>query len=53
MIHINLNKAKQIAHKIRRSARQVEFQPYDSAISKQIPGEVTRAEEQRKAIRKK
>lgn len=53
MIHINLNKAKEIAHNIRRKARQKEFQPYDDVISKQIPGEINKAEEQRKAIRKK
>lgn len=53
MISINLNKAKEITHKLRREARAKEFEPFDNAISKQIPGEVNGAEEQRQAIREK
>jgi hypothetical protein len=53
MITINLDKAKTIAHNIRRAARAVEFQPYDDAIAKQIPGQMAGAEEARAAIREK
>ena len=53
MITINITKAKTIAHDIRRAARAVEFQPYDDAIAKQIPGQMAGAEEARAAIRAK
>ena len=53
MITINIDKAKTIAHDKRRAAREVEFQPYDEAIAKQIPGQVEGAEEARAAIRAK
>ena len=53
MITININKAKAIAHDKRRVAREVEFQPYDEAIAKQIPGQVEGAEAARAAIRAK
>ena len=53
MITINIDKAKDVAHNIRRAARAVEFQPYDDAIAKQIPGQMTGAEEARAVIRAK
>ena len=53
MITINIDKTKTIAHDKRREARSVEFQPYDDAIAKQIPGQMTGAEEARAAIRAK
>lgn len=53
MITINVDKAKAIAHDIRRAARSVEFEPYDNAIAKQIPGQAEGAEAARAAIRTK
>jgi hypothetical protein len=54
MIKINLEKAKEIAHELRREARAREFAPWDEIISKQIPGEsLARAEEERQRIREK
>jgi len=53
MITINIDKAKAIAHDKRRAAREVEFQPYDEAIAKQIPGQVEGAEAARATIRAK
>jgi hypothetical protein len=53
MITINITKAKTIAHDKRREARAVEFQPYDEAIAKQIPGQMEGAEAARAAIRTK
>lgn len=53
MITINIDKAKTIAHDKRREARAVEFQPYDDAIAKQIPGQTAGAEEARAVIRAK
>jgi len=53
MITINIDKAKAVAHNIRRAARATEFEPYDSAIAKQIPGQVAGAEEARAVIRTK
>lgn len=53
MITINLEKARAIAHDVRRAARAAEFKPFDEAIAKQIPGEFEAAEEARKAIRSK
>ena len=53
-ITINIEKAKLIAHDKRRVLREREFAPYDSIISKQIPGDSsTKAEEARKEIREK
>jgi hypothetical protein len=53
-IIINLNKAKDIGHTMRRDARTKEFAPYDEIISKQIPGaSVVEAEAARQAIREK
>jgi len=53
MITINITKAKAVAHDLRRAARSVEFQPYDDAIAKQIPGQAEGAETARAAIRTK
>ena len=54
MITINLNKAKDIAHDIRRAKREEEFAPLDAIIMKQIPGnDATEAEAARQAIRDK
>jgi hypothetical protein len=54
MITINITKAKDIAHDIRREARAAEFKPYDEVIMKQIPGNgATAAESARAAIRTK
>jgi len=53
MITINMTKAKEIAHNARRAARAAEFEPFDNAIAKQIPGQVSGAEEERQKIREK
>lgn len=53
MIRINTDKAKAIAHDMRRAARAEEFKPYDDAIAKQIPGQAQDAEAARQAIREK
>jgi len=52
-IVINIDKAKTIAHDMRRAARSEEFKPYDDAIAKQIPGQAEGAEAARQAIREK
>jgi len=53
-ISVNLSKAKNIAHDIRRAKRAEEFAPHDEIISKQIPGaDATAAEAARAAIRTK
>ena len=54
MIVINIEKAKGIAHDIRRAKRAEEFAPYDEVIMKQIPdADATEAEASRQAIRDK
>lgn len=54
MIQININKAKTIAHDMRRDARSKEFAPLDEVIAKQIPGtDATAIEAERQAIRDK
>lgn len=53
MITVNIDKAKTIAHDKRREARAKEFEPYDNAIAKQIPGQMEGAEAQRQIIRDK
>jgi hypothetical protein len=50
---IDLTKAKNIGHDMRRAARAEEFKPYDDAIAKQIPGQMEGAEAARQAIRDK
>ena len=53
-IQVNFDKAKDIAHDIRRRAREVEFAPHDEVIAKQIPGTAAeQAEAERQAIRAK
>ncbi len=54
MITVNVNKAKAIAHDMRRAARAAEFAPHDEIIMKQIPGvSVSNAEAARVVIRGK
>jgi hypothetical protein len=53
MITININKAKTIAHDVRRAARAEEFKPFDDAIAKQIPGQAQGSEAERQKIRDK
>lgn len=53
-IVINLSKAKNIGHDLRRDARAKEFAPYDEIVAKQIPGvSLIAAEAARQAIREK
>jgi hypothetical protein len=52
MITINIDKAKDIAHNLRRIKREEEFAPHDAVIMKQIPGNsAAEAEAARQAIR--
>jgi len=51
MITVNLDKAKGIAHDVRRAKRTEEFAPLD--IKATIPAEAAAAEEARAAIRTK
>jgi hypothetical protein len=51
MITINITKAKNIAHDVRRTARSAEFAPLD--IKATIPFEATAAEAARQAVRDK
>lgn len=54
MITVNINKAKLIAHELRRTARSEEFAPLDAAIARQIPGtDVQAVEAQRQGVRDK
>lgn len=54
MIVININKAKNIGHDIRRKKREEEFAPYDKVIAAQIPGNSpVEAEAARQQIREK
>lgn len=54
MIKVNLDKAKAIAHDLRREAREREFKPLDDIFIKQIPGkDLTLIEAQRQQIRDK
>ena len=53
MIKIDMTKAKAIAHEARRVARAAEFEPFDNAIAKQIPGQIDGAETERQKIREK
>ena len=51
---VDVTRAKEIAHNIRRYYRTEEMKPYDDIIAKQIPGEdATEAEAQRVLIRTK
>jgi hypothetical protein len=51
MININLNKAKDIVHDIRRAKRTAEFAPLD--VKATIPSEAVEAEAARQAVREK
>lgn len=54
MITINVDKAKGIAHNMRRAKRAEEFAPHDEVIAKRIPGTAEAdAEAARVAIRAK
>jgi hypothetical protein len=54
VITINIPKAKDIAHGIRREARAAEFAPHDEVIAKQIPGnDLAAVEAERESIRVK
>ncbi len=54
MITINIDKAKTVAHGLRRSARAAEFEPLDAVVAKQIPGtDFVAIEAARKAVRQK
>jgi hypothetical protein len=53
-VDVDLDKAKDIGHDIRRAARAEEFAPLDAVIAKQIPGtSATEAEAARQEIRDK
>ena len=53
-VAVDLGKAKDIGHDIRRQQRAEEFQPFDEIIAKQIPGtDAAEAEANRVAIRDK
>jgi hypothetical protein len=45
MITVNIPKAKEIAHELRRAARAAEFAPHDELIARRIPGADDAAEE--------
>jgi hypothetical protein len=51
MIVVNIDKAKQIAHEIRRDKRAQEFAPLD--VKATIPSEAVEAESARQVIREK
>lgn len=54
MISINIDKAKNITHEVRRKARAEEFTPHDEVIMKQLPGTAAQeAEAARQVIREK
>ena len=54
MITVNIDKAKAIAHDMRRAARAEEFKPLDAIIAAQIPGnDPIEAEAERQKIRDK
>jgi hypothetical protein len=51
-VDVDLGKAKDIGHDIRRQQRAEEFKPYDEVIMKQIPGaDAVAAEEARQQVR--
>ena len=53
MITVNFDKAKTVAHRIRRSQRADELHPLDQIVAKQIPGETEAAETERATVREK
>jgi hypothetical protein len=53
-VDVDLGKAKDIGHDLRRQKREEEFAPFDAIIMKQIPGNsAAEAEASRQAIREK
>lgn len=51
---IDIDKAKNIGHEIRRAKREEEFAPLDAVVMKQIPGkDMAEAEAKRQEIRDK
>ena len=51
-VDVDLDKAKDIGHDMRRAQREAEFAPFDAIIMKQIPGNsAVEAEEARQQIR--
>lgn len=51
-IDVDITKAREIGHQIRRNKRSEEFAPYDDVISKRIPGvSFEEAESKRQEIR--
>lgn len=54
MIMINMDKAKGIAHDIRRAERGAEFEPLDALIARQVPGtDFEAVEAERQVVRDK
>lgn len=54
MITVNIPKAKEITHELRRAARAAEFAPHDELIARRIPGaDDAAAEAARAGIRAK
>lgn len=54
MISINITKAKDIAHEVRRAKRADEFAPLDEVIMKRLPGkDAAEAEAGRQVVREK
>lgn len=54
MISINITKAKDIAHDVRRAKRAEEFAPLDEVIMKRLPGkDAAEAEAGRQFVREK
>jgi len=49
MISINMQKARDIGHVLRRAAREAEFAPHDKVIALQIPGDSAAAAEAARA----
>ncbi len=54
MIYVNVDRARGLAHDLRRIARAKEFKPLDDLIAKQIPGtDLQEIEAERQAVREK
>lgn len=54
MIQINTDRARTIAHELRRAARSVEFAPLDDQIARRLPGaDLDALEAARQAVRDK
>lgn len=51
MIFVNLTKAKEIAHEVRRSAREAEFAPLDKLAT--VPSMIDEVEAKRQEVRDK